>query len=289
MKPLDVYSDLSEQVKYNWADLCLYIKTDYLSRYGYAADCHWHPDLEFIYILDGTMDFYVNGKIVSVILGQGLFINSKRLHYGLSLGKRECHFIALVIHPSVLHQNISSIKSYYDSKFSFQTEDFILLKKEIVWQNEIKNPFHLLAYTQMIVANVSEHIQENPAPKSTPEIMDSTVWKMLVYIHQNYMNDIKINDIAMAANVCRSNCCKQFYDVVKETPNSYLKKYRIMKSCQLLRETNRSISEIADSCGFQSVSYFISVFGKSMGISPAKYRKQKYRSHRILSPYYSIN
>ena len=29
------------------------------------------------------------------------------------------------------------------------------------------------------------------------------------------------------------------------------------------------------SCGFQSVSYFISVFRKSMGVSPAKYRKQK--------------
>ena len=44
----------------------------------------------------------------------------------------------------------------------------------------------------------------------------------------------------LAANVCRSNCCKQFHDVVKETPNSYLKHYRIMKSCQLLRDTNRS-------------------------------------------------
>ena len=290
MKPLDIYSDLSEQVKYNWTDLYLYIKTDHLSRYGYAADCHWHLDLEFIYILDGTMDFYVNGKIVSMISGQGLFINSKRLHYGFSSEKKECHFIALVVHPSVLHQNISSIKSYYGSKFSFQTEDLILLKKEIVWQNEIitliqksqnemisqnKNPFHLLAYTQMIVANISEHIQENPVPKSTPEIMDSTVWKMLVYIHQNYMNDIKIDDIAAVANVCRSNCCKQFHDVVKETPNSYLKHYRIMKSCQLLRDTNRSISEIADSCGFQSVSYFVSVFRKSMKISPAKYRKQE--------------
>ena len=61
----------------------------------------------------------------------------------------------------------------------------------------------------------------------------------------------------------------------KETPNSYLKHYRIMKSCQLLKDTNRSISEIADSCGFQSVSYFFSVFRKSMGVSPAKYRKQK--------------
>lgn len=288
MKPLDVYSDLSERVKYNWKDLGLYIKTDSLSRYGYAADCHWHLDLEFIYILDGTMNFYINGKIVSMIAGQGLFINSKRLHYGFSTEAKECHFIALVVHPSVLHQNVSSIKSYYDSKFSSQTEDFILLKKEITWQKEVitllqksqnemiaqnKNPFQLLAYLQTMVARISEHIQKNPDPGSDLTSTDSTVWKMLGYIHQNFMHDIKINDIAAAANVCRSNCCKQFHDVVKETPTSYLKHYRIMKSCQLLHETNRSISEIADSCGFQSVSYFISVFRKSMGISPAKYRK----------------
>lgn len=127
----------------------------------------------------------------------------------------------------------------------------------------------------MLAARVSENIQENTTKRNNPATMNSTVWKMLVYIHQNFMNDIKIADIATAANVCRSNCCKLFHNVVKETPNSYLKHYRIMKSCQLLRDTDRSISEIADSCGFQSLSYFISVFRKSMGISPAKYRKQQ--------------
>lgn len=290
MNPLDIYSDLSEQVNYNLADFYLYIKTDCLSRYGYAAVCHWHPDLEFIYILDGTMDFYINGKIVHMISGQGLFINSKRLHYGFSSAKKECHFIALVVHPSVLHQHISSVKFYFDSKFSFQTEDYILLSKDIEWQNEVitliqksqneiissgRNLFNLLSYTQMLAARVSENIQENTTKRNNPATINSTVWKMLVYIHQNFMNDIKITDIATSANVCRSNCCKLFHNVVKETPNSYLKHYRIMKSCQLLRDTDRSISEIADSCGFQSVSYFISVFRKSMGISPAKYRKQQ--------------
>ncbi len=73
MKPLDVYSDLSEQVKYNLADLCLYIKTDYLSRYGYVADCHWHSDLEFIYILDGTMDFHQKKR--NAILLRWLYIH----------------------------------------------------------------------------------------------------------------------------------------------------------------------------------------------------------------------
>lgn len=35
--PLDVYSDLSEQLHYNIPDLRLYVQKDYLSRYGYAG------------------------------------------------------------------------------------------------------------------------------------------------------------------------------------------------------------------------------------------------------------
>lgn len=290
MKPLEIYSDLSEQIKYNETDLRLYIRKDCLSRYGYAAACHWHSDLEFICVLDGSMDFYVNGKIVHMNSGQGVFVNSKRLHYGFSVEKKECQFIAVVIHPTVLHQNILSVKSYFDRKFSLQTEDFILLEKEIEWQNKIitlikkceremvmldKNIFKVLTYINEMLALVSENIQESTEEREFPGIVDSTIWKMLSYIHQNYGNNIRVNDIAASANVCRSNCCKLFQKVIRETPNSYLKHYRIMKSCQLLRETKRSITEISMTCGFQSVSYFIAVFRTEMGISPTKYRKQE--------------
>lgn len=55
--PLDVYSDLSEQLHFNIPNLQLYVQKDYLSRYGYAVACCQHPDLEFILVLDGIMDF----------------------------------------------------------------------------------------------------------------------------------------------------------------------------------------------------------------------------------------
>ncbi|UKS27981.1 helix-turn-helix transcriptional regulator [Paenibacillus sp. HWE-109] len=65
-----------------------------------------------------------------------------------------------------------------------------------------------------------------------------------------------------------------FNKYVGQTPNTYLTRYRIQKSCEMLKETKRSISEIALACGFQSSSYFTSIFRKQLGLVPQDYRKQ---------------
>lgn len=285
--PLDVYSDLSEQLHYNIPDLRLYVHKDYLSRYGYTAACHRHPDLEFILMLDGSMDFYINGEIVRLTSGCGVFVNSGRLHYGFSNIKKECHFIAVVMHPSILHQNLPAVRAYFESKFTPESEDFILLKDHVPWQNHVtglmkemqqemasenRNMLKLLAYAEEMAARVSANIKEN---KKNPvsSIRNPDTFKMVDYIHKHYAENISIEDIAASGGMCRSKCCNLFHKVTGQTPNVYLTHYRIAKSCKLLNETDMSVSEIAYSCGFQSASYFIVVFKKAQGISPQKYRK----------------
>lgn len=51
-------------------------------------------------------------------------------------------------------------------------------------------------------------------------------------------------------------------------------KYRITKSCDMLRETNRTVCDIAITCGFQSPSYSSYVFRSETGLTPQDYRKQ---------------
>lgn len=285
--PLDVYSDLSEQLHYNIPNLQLYVQKDYLSGYGYAATCHWHPDLEFILVLDGIMDFYINGEIVHLTSNCGVFVNSSRLHYGFSNVKKECNFIAVVMHPVLLHQNIPAVQSYFERKFTPKMNDYILLEDSVEWQNDIielikkiqremtfedKNMLSLLAYAVEMAAKISSNIKEN-RENFDSSIINQNTFKMIDYIHKHYAENISIDDIAFSGGMCRSKCCKLFNKVIGQTPNVYLTHYRIAKSCKLLNETNMSISEIADTCGFQSASYFIVVFKKAIGIPPQKYRK----------------
>ena len=69
---------LSENVAYNHPDFPAYIKKRQLSSYpDFRAVSHWHDDLEFILILDGTMIYNVNGKKIPLQTGEGLFVNSR--------------------------------------------------------------------------------------------------------------------------------------------------------------------------------------------------------------------
>ena len=73
---------------------------------------HWHKDLEFIVILEGKMNFSVNGNNYELKEGQGIFINSKQMHYGYSKDGTDCIFLCILLPPSLL-SNVNRIKSSY--------------------------------------------------------------------------------------------------------------------------------------------------------------------------------
>lgn len=138
--PLNVLSDLSERLEYNLTGFPVYVKKDELSRYGYEALCHWHPDLEFVYIVDGTMDYFVNGEKVRIRQGQGLFVNSRRLHYGFSEQKEDCTFIALVIHPALFTGSFDEAKAFAEQKFGLDNIDHMLLYPHVPWHKKFWIP-----------------------------------------------------------------------------------------------------------------------------------------------------
>lgn len=291
--PLEVFSDLSEKLHYNLSDLPLYIKKDTLSRYGYIASCHWHLDLEFIYILDGEMDFFINGEVNTIRSKDGIFINSKRLHYGYSKNKKDCDFIVLVINPMLFKDLYNYAGVFFSKKFGENASDFISLSENVSWQKNVlllildiydevnkknHNPLRLLSDALSICAATSDHIEE-VCENKVDNYVHMIIWKMTGYIHRNYDKKITLDDIASSGAVCRSRCCDLFKEHMKQTPNSYLNRYRLARSYEMLRQTKRTISEIAMSCGFQNCSYFSYVFRKEVGMKPNDYRKSNISSH----------
>jgi len=289
MTNLEVFSDLSERLNYNLPDLPLYVRKGSLHQFNnYAAVAHWHLDIEFIYVLQGSMDFSVNGKITRLHQGDGLFVNSQRLHFGYSpADHNDCLFLVVVVHPSILGEKTSFIQTYWGGKFSLTMADFVVLTDQVDWQQSIlrsiqeiyqemhkdhasPNPLRLASQALSLCAAIGDHLQ----PISEQPGVLTHVQEMTRFIHQNYDQKITLEEIASAGAVCRSRCCTLFNKYVGQTPGNYVTQYRLQKSCEMLKETRRSISEIALACGFQSASYFSSIFRKQMGMVPQKYRKQ---------------
>ena len=286
---LEIFSDMSERVNYNLPGFPVYARKGELCYFDrYTVACHWHPDLEFIFVLDGSMEYFVNGEIIKIKKGEGIFVNSKRLHYNYSKDFSNCIFLVVVVHPSLLGDETPVCSEYFKSKFGSENEDYIFLTNHTNWQNEAlmlisniydeihrktNNPLRLIAQSASLCANISENIQTIKT-SHTEKHLWLTIWNMTGYIQKNYANKMTIDDIAIAGSICRSKCFRLFNKYVGQTPTVYLTRYRINKSCEMLRDTNMPIIEISMACGFQNASYFTQIFQKEIGLNPREYRRQ---------------
>ena len=69
--------------------------------------------------------------------------------------------------------------------------------------------------------------------------------------------------------------CSFFKKLTGNTPLEFVNKTRIESACEMLKNENQSITEIALDCGFESLSYFIRRFKEQMGVSPNEYKKRE--------------
>ena len=97
--------------------------------------------------------------------------------------------------------------------------------------------------------------------------------KLLRYIQDNYDSKIRLSDLAAILNMNPQYFCRFFKTHFHTTPISYINQYRVTQAADLLTGSSLSILEIALHTGFESPSYFASIFRRTFGMSPEEYRK----------------
>lgn len=286
---LDLNEDHSENVPYSYPDHFLFIEKDRLSQYPqYTALSHWHDDVEFIAVLSGEMKYNINGKLVSMHPGEGVFVNSRQFHYGFSKEREECVFLCILLHPMLLCSTPSMEQDYIAPVLSNAAFPFWPLHTTIPWEENILHAltemYSLLdqpAFPLLIQSLFCQiwHGLYTHAPKEQPTKGNSgsqlsAVREMVGYIQEHYAEKISLEDIAAVGNVCKSKCCSLFRAYLNQTPVSYLIRYRLEKSIELMAATDMNITQIGYEVGFSGTSYFSETFHKHFGCSPMRYREK---------------
>lgn len=93
------------------------------------------------------------------------------------------------------------------------------------------------------------------------------------YISENYMNQIRLDDIASHVHMNASYFSTLFKKETGLTVTDYLSAYRIDVAKSLLKNSGKSIAQIGDAVGYADAKYFTKSFTKEVGISPTQYRR----------------
>ena len=284
---IELKDDRSEKLPYDSPDYPIYIRRGVLSHYpNYAAPSHWHDDIELIAIMDGEMDYNVNGEIIKLQKNEGIFVNAHQMHFGFSDSKAECNFICVILHPMLLCAVPAYEHGFVLPVIHNSSAPFVFLDPKIGWQRAIleqvrsmdqckgrkTTALQVLSSFSVIWSLLYENLPSEDHA-AIPVSSDLTAARnMIGFIQKNYTRKIALREIAASGAVGQSKCCKLFARFFGQTPNTYLNQYRLNKSLELLQNGDMSIAEIALTVGFGGASYYAEVFRKCFGKSPTEYR-----------------
>ena len=131
-----------------------------------------------------------------------------------------------------------------------------------------------LQHQAMLLEIFSKLINERNKTQQCRDLVpiNSHVEDALQYISANYMNNISIADIAHFVKLSNAHLNSCFKNHLNTTPQQYLTRYRIEKACQLILNTNSSITDISQQVGYSDSLTFSKAFKKLLGTSPSIWR-----------------
>jgi len=116
---------------------------------------------------------------------------------------------------------------------------------------------------------------ENAEPEASPKNAehDEFMRKIVAFVEENMENsDINLDAMADAMATSRSGLNRKMKQILGITPVEFLRRARIERASRLLKDTTKTINEIALDCGFSDQNYFGKCFKALKGMSPSDFR-----------------
>jgi transcriptional regulator GlxA family with amidase domain len=104
-------------------------------------------------------------------------------------------------------------------------------------------------------------------------LKDPFVSSALSLLHGQVAQEWTVEDLGREVGLSRSALADRFTRLIGEPPMRYLARWRIQLAAQQLRNSDTSLSRIAEQVGYESEAAFNRAFKRSFGVPPATWRR----------------
>lgn len=250
----------------------------------YEMAHHWHTQLEIIRVISGKLNVSLNGKEYTAECGDIIIVNSEVIHGAIP---ENCVYECIVFSLDVLETSVNKCKNflfgisshvielteyhkYNDSIFFKAAKDFFESMKEESDGSKFKALGAL--YTLLGIISDKKYYKISSGKEVSKSI--TKLKDVLYFIRNCYDTPITLEDMAEKAGMSPKYFCRFFKELTDKTPVEYLNTYRIERAARKLGGTDLPVTEIAFSCGFNDLSYFIKTFKHYKGETPREFRKR---------------
>lgn len=285
------YLELHEKLQHGTLDFPLEFHHIDEHHPRYIMNYHWHAEYEMIRILSGELDMTLDEHRYEVRRGDLIFVNGGVLHSGMP--EDGCVYECLIFDLNPFLKYLPPCAAYIQrilNRSAFVLEHFPSAEQNPEFRNlhrvadeafdsmkEQRTGYELTAYGELchfFGLVFEQHLYHESEPTKRKGYRQIIQFRNVVdYIDQHYSQDISLKDLSDAASMSPKYFCRFFRQMTHRTPMDYLNYQRIEHACYQLSTTDTSVTNVAYSCGFNDLSYFIKTFKKYKGVTPGKYHE----------------
>ncbi|NPA50393.1 MAG: AraC family transcriptional regulator, partial [Epsilonproteobacteria bacterium] len=225
---------------------------------------HFHNHYSIGLILNGTHKLNINQDRILINQNELKIINPNEIHFVEK--DSSWSYINLLLDKNEVDEIVYSIYGEKEKKIIFKTKinnktinnQFLLLYKNF---NKSSFEEELIEFIENLLLNYSSYGKHCKS-------FNGNITKAIEFIHEHFLEDITINDIAKAASFNKYHTIKLFKKQLSLTPHQYILRLRIEEAIRLIKKST-PLTEVAYHCNFSDQSHFIKEFKKIYGVSPS--------------------
>lgn len=256
--------------------------------HAFQIPVHWHDEAEIIYVRKGPLSLVIDGQEYIGADHSIHLVSPGELHLMSASEEPVDYFTLLFPLEFVSFQSKDWLENEllfplrsHSMRFIPEITNAGLLKELVPLMEEIIEANHKDSYqkhlgVRILLLKFLELLAEhNGLRHDSPGNPKGIQKEILFYLQQNYCNHISLKDLASHFHLSEKYVSRFFKEQFHLTVTQYISYLRLSHAKHLLESTNLSVTDIALTCGFTNVSYFIRSFGRTYGLSPLQYRKRE--------------
>lgn len=267
----------------------LYYDNQKYSNCSEIFRAHWHEQIEFIFMKEGSINIICNGNSNIATAGDLIIINPNDVHH-LQSRSDYVNFDCLIFDLSMIKNSITDRTDYdyvqplLDNQLVFNhiapiTQEMEFCKSSIAQLYNSNNPLKSLLIKSRLYELIYQVFNKQPYTELTPNKIQKRnynlklIQNIIIYLNKNYTESINVKEIATLFNISYHHLCHLFKEYTNSSIIQYITTVRVDKSLSHLKYSDSSISEIAGLVGYDDANYFSRTFKKVMNMSPKEYIK----------------
>lgn len=249
-----------------------------------SAKSHFHNEYEVIFVTEGKIEIIINDKTYLAEKGSIIFISNHEQHSIKVLSEPYKRYYA-IIYPKIADKLINNpllisilknrpvcFKHCMDISNNIEYVSSLLDKliNENDCEKQLQNELMACYLEELLILVLRSNQDAFPAVQNTNE---TEIYEIQKYLDKNFTKEIKIADIADKFYISLYYLSHCFKKQTGYSPKQYLLLIRLSYARELLINTDTSITEITEQCGFSDVNNFIRIFKREYTMTPKQYRQ----------------